>query len=229
MKGQGKKYKTNREKVDPNKKYALEEALAILDGFAKAKFDETVDIAVKLGIDAKQTDQTVRGSCGLPHGIGKKVRVAVFAKGDKVAEATQAGADVVGGDDLAEKIQGGFMDFDKIIATPDMMGVVGKLGKVLGPRGLMPNPKLGTVTMDVTKAVAEQKAGKVEFRIDKASIVHAPVGKRSFGAQKLKDNILALIDSINKAKPSASKGTYILGLAVSSTMSPGLRVDVSSL
>lgn len=223
----GKRYKADKEKVDAQRKYNLDEALRILDGFQKAKFDETVDVAIRLGIDPKQTDQMVRGACSLPHGIGKKVRVIVFAKGDKAKEAMDAGADVVGADDLAEKIQGGWLEFDKAVATPDMMGVVGKLGKVLGPRGLMPNPKLGTVTMDIAKAVSEQKAGKVEFRIEKAGIVHAPVGKRSFGVQKLKDNIMALVEAINKAKPSAAKGTYIKSMAVSATISPGLRIDVT--
>jgi large subunit ribosomal protein L1 len=212
----GKRYGSDSKKVDPNKKVNLDEALKTLDGFGKAKFDETVDVAIRLGIDAKQTDQSVRGAVALPHGIGKKVRVAVFAKGEKA-------------EDLAEKIQGGFMDFDKIIATPDTMGIVGKLGKVLGPRGLMPNPKLGTVTFDVAKAVAEQKAGKVEFRVDKAAIIHAPVGKRSFGPAKLKENIMALVEAVNKAKPAAAKGTYIRSMAISSTMSPGIRVDASQL
>ncbi len=227
MAGPGKRYKKDSEKVDSQKHVSLDEALAVLDGFGKAKFDETVDIAIRLGIDPKQTDQMVRGAISLPHGIGKKLRVAVFAKGEKVSEAEKAGADVVGGEDLAEKVQGGWMEFDKVIATPDMMGVVGKLGKVLGPRGLMPNPKLGTVTFDVAKAVAEQKAGKVEFRVDKAAIIHAPVGKRSFGPAKLKDNIIALIDAINKAKPAAAKGTYLRSLALSATMSPGIRLDAS--
>lgn len=221
----GKRYKVDQEKVDSQNKVGLDEALTTLEGFGKAKFDETVDVAIRLGIDAKQTDQMVRGAVVLPHGLGKKVKVLVFAKGDKAKEATDAGADMVGAEELAEKIQGGWFDFDKVIATPDMMGVVGRLGKVLGPRGLMPNPKLGTVTMDVAKAVSEQKAGKVQFRIEKGAIVHAPVGKRSFGAQKLKENILTLIDAIKKAKPAASKGTYIKSMAVSSTMSPGVRVD----
>lgn len=222
----GKKYRTDAKKIDPEKKYPLTEALSLIDSFAKAKFDETVDVAIRLGIDPKQTDQMVRGACTLPNGLGKKVRVAVFAKGDKVKEAEDAGADVVGGDDLAEKIQGGWLDFDATIATPDMMGVVGRLGKVLGPRGLMPNPKLGTVTMDVAKAVKEAKAGKVEFRTEKAAIIHAPVGKRSFGALKLKENIEALIDAIVKARPSTAKGTYLRSISVSATMTPGLRVDV---
>jgi large subunit ribosomal protein L1 len=223
----GKRYEADRTKVDPQKRVSLDEALATLEKFGKAKFDETVDIAIRLGIDPKQTDQAVRGAVSLPHGIGKKVRVAVFAKGEKAKEAEAAGAETVGGDDLAEKVQGGWLDFDKAIATPDMMGVVGKLGKVLGPRGLMPNPKLGTVTFDVAKAVAEQKAGKVEFRIEKAAIIHAPVGKRSFGAAKLKDNILALLEAVNKAKPAAAKGTYLRSIALSSTMSPGIRIDAS--
>ncbi|MFA5811830.1 MAG: 50S ribosomal protein L1 [bacterium] len=223
----GKRYKKDFEKTDPQERVSLDKALATLEGFGKTKFDETVDIAIRLGIDPKQTDQGVRGAVSLPHGIGKKVRVAVFAKGEKLAEAEKAGADVFGGDDLAERVQGGWMEFDKVIATPDMMGTVGKLGKVLGPRGLMPNPKLGTVTFDVAKAVAEQKAGKVEFRIDKAAIVHAPVGKRSFGSAKLKDNILALIEAVNKAKPAAAKGTYIRSVALSATMSPGIRLDAS--
>jgi len=223
----GKRYKKDREKVNSEKHVSLDEALTILESFGKAKFDETVDIAIRLGIDAKQTDQTVRGAVSLPNGIGKKVRVAVFAKGEKAKEAEDAGAEVVRADDLAEKVQGGWMEFDKVIATPDMMGVVGKLGKVLGPRGLMPNPKLGTVTFDITKAVTEQKAGKVEFRIEKAAIVHAPVGKRSFGAAKLKDNILALIDAVNKAKPAAAKGTYLRSMALSATMTPGIRLDTT--
>ena len=229
MTTQGKRYKADRSKVDPQQKYGIDAALALLDSFGKAKFDEAVDVAIRLGIDPKQTDQGVRGAIVLPHGIGKKLRVLVFAKGDKAKEAEEAGADSVGGEDLVEKINGGWFEFDKVIATPDMMGVVGRMGKVLGPRGLMPNPKLGTVTMDVKKAVAEQKAGKVEFRIDKAAIVHAPIGRRSFGAAKLKDNLLALIEAVNKAKPAAAKGTYIKSMAISSTMSPGIRLDVTNL
>lgn len=223
----GKRYRKDSEKVDPKKRVSLDEALTTLESFGKAKFDETIDIAIRLGIDPKQTDQAVRGAISLPHGIGKKLRVAVIAKGEKVGEAEKAGADVVGGEDIAEKIQGGWMEFDKLIATPDMMGVVGRLGKVLGPKGLMPNPKLGTVTFEIAKAVAEQKAGKVEFRIDKASIIHAPVGKRSFGAAKLKENILALIEAVNKARPAAAKGIYIRSIAISATMSPGIRLDAS--
>lgn len=224
----GKRINADLKKVDPQKKYSLDDALKVLESFAKAKFDETVDVAIRLGTDPKQTDQMVRGAVSLPHGIGKKVRVAVFAKGEKIKEALDAGADVAGSEDLVAKVEGGWLDFDKAVATPDMMGLVGKLGKVLGPRGLMPNPKLGTVTFDVTKAVNEQKAGKVEFRIEKASIIHAPVGKRSFGVSKLRDNIIALIDAVNKARPAAAKGTYIRGLAISATMTPGLRIDVSN-
>ena len=225
----GKKYKASREKVDRLKRYPLDEGLGLVKEMATAKFDETVDMALNLGVNPKYSDQMVRGAVVLPHGIGKSVRVAVFAKGDKAKEAEDAGADIVGAEELAEKIQGGWMDFDKVVATPDMMSVVGRLGKVLGPRGLMPNPKLGTVTMDVSKAVSEQKAGKVQFRIEKAAIIHAPVGKRSFGKQKLKENTLALIDAINKAKPAAAKGTYLKALAISATMTPGIRVDVAKL
>jgi len=223
----GKKYQKSREKVDTEKKYDLDEALKLLETFEKAKFDEMVDISVRLGIDTKQGDQTVRSSCSLPHGIGKKVRVAVFAKPDKQREAEEAGADIVGADDLLDKIQGGWMEFDSVIATPDMMGVVGKLGKVLGPRGLMPNPKLGTVTFEVANAVKETKAGKVEFRAEKGGIVHVPVGKRSFGVNKLKENIEKLLGAINKVKPPASKGTYIKTMSLSGTMTPGISIDVS--
>lgn len=223
----GKRYGVDRDKVDPQRKYLLDEALSVLEGFSKAKFDETVDVALRLGIDPKQTDQGVRGAVSLPHGIGKKVRVIVFAKGEKVKEAQDAGADAAGAEDLVAKVEGGWLDFDKAVATPDIMGMVGKLGKVLGPRGLMPNPKLGTVTFDVAKAVAEQKAGKVEFRIEKAGIVHAPVGKRSFGAGKLKANILALVEAVNKAKPPSAKGTYIKSVAISATMTPGIRLDAT--
>lgn len=223
----GKRYNKNVEKVDRDKRYSLDDALKMLDAFEKAKFDEMVDIAIRLGVDPKQTDQQVRGACTLPHGIGKTVRVIVFAKGEKQREATEAGADAVGAEDLAEKVNGGWLDFDATIATPDMMGVVGKLGKVLGPRGLMPNPKLGTVTFDIAKAVTEVKAGKVEFRTDKAGVIHAPVGKRSFGVSKLKDNITSLLDVIVKARPASVKGNFIRSMAISSTMSPGIRLDVT--
>jgi len=221
----GKKYKNAATKVDPDKKYTLDEAVKILEGLKSAKFDETVEVAIRLGIDAKQTDQLVRGAVPLPHGLGKDVRVVAFAKGGKEKEAKDAGADYVGSDDLIEKIQGGWVDFDKVVATPDMMVAVSKLGKVLGPRGLMPNPKVGTVSMDIAKAVRDLKAGKVEFRNEKAGIVHAPVGKLSFGAEKIKDNILSLIEGVVKAKPSSSKGNYLRGLAISATMSPGIRID----
>lgn len=223
----GKRYKMSLEKIEPEKRYSVEEAFNLLDSLAKTKFDETVDVAIMLGIDPKKSDQMVRASISLPHGLGKPVRVLVFAKGEKVKEAEDAGADYVGADDLIEKIQGGWLDFDKTIATPDMMGQVSKLGKVLGPRGLMPNPKLGTVSFDVGKMVREQKAGKVEFKVEKGAIVHAPIGKRSFGPVKLKDNFLTLVGAVQKVKPAAAKGTYIRSISVSSTMSPGIRVDTS--
>lgn len=228
MPKRGKKYRSDLPNIESQKRYPLDEALSVLETLKKAKFDETVEVAIRLGIDPKQTDQMVRGACTLPNGLGKKIRVAVFAKGEKAKEAEDAGADVVGAEDLGEKIQGGWLEFDAAIATPDMMSVVGRLGKVLGPRGLMPNPKLGTVTNDVTKAVTEAKAGKVEFRIEKAAIIHAPVGKRSFGAQKLKENITALMDAIVKAKPAAAKGTYIRSMSLAATMTPGIRVDTSA-
>lgn len=213
--------------VDREKKYQLNEAVQVLSKLENAKFDETVDIAICLGVDPKQGDQNVRGAIGLPHGIGKTLKVAAFAKGEKADEAKKAGADFVGGDDLVEKVQGGFLDFDKVVATPDMMGQVGKLGKVLGPKGLMPNPKLGTVTMDVARAVKELKAGKVEFRIDKAGIVHAVVGKKSFSPAKLKDNIQTLVEAVVKAKPASSKGNYLRSITISSTMGPGIKVDTT--
>jgi large subunit ribosomal protein L1 len=194
-----------------------------------AKFDESVDLTFRLGVDPKHADQMVRGAVVLPHGIGKTVRVAVFAKGEKEREAREAGADVIGAEDLVERVQGGWMDFDTAIATPDLMGQVGRLGKVLGPRGLMPNPKLGTVTFDVSRAVREAKAGKIEFRVDKAGNIHTPVGKRSFNEQQLRDNAMALIEAIVRAKPSASKGTYLRSLTVSSTMSPGVPVDALAI
>lgn len=225
----GKKYKNVATKVDPEKKYPLDQAVQLLTELKTAKFDETVVIAVRLGIDPKQTDQMVRGAVSLPHGLGKTVKILVFAKGEKAKEATAAGADFVGADDMIEKVLGGWMDFDNVVATPDMMGAVSKLGKLLGPRGLMPNPKVGTVSFDVAKAVGELKAGKVEFRNEKGAIVHAPVGKLSFGPEKLKDNIRAVLDGIQKGKPNSSKGTYLKGLAISATMSPGIRVDPSSV
>jgi large subunit ribosomal protein L1 len=221
----GKKHLEARKKVDPTRKYSLDEALALVLDAAHVKFDESVDVAMRLGVDPRHADQMIRGAVVLPHGTGKSVRVAVFAKGDKEKEALDAGADFVGGEDLAEKIQGGWLDFDKVVATPDMMGIAGKLGRILGPRGMMPNPKLGTVTADVGKAIREMKAGRVEFRVDKAGIVHCSVGKVSFGKEKLMDNVKSLLDLIVRMKPSASKGTYIKGFALSSTMGPGVRID----
>ncbi|HKY62386.1 MAG TPA: 50S ribosomal protein L1 [bacterium] len=221
----GKKYKNAAKNVDPDKKYTLDEAVKMLESMKSAKFDETVEVALRLGIDAKQTDQLVRGAVALPHGLGKAVKVLAFAKGGKEKEAQEAGADFVGADDLIEKVQGGWMDFDKVVATPDMMVAVSKLGKVLGPRGLMPNPKVGTVSFDIGKAVKDLKAGKVEFRNEKAGIVHAPIGKLSFGAEKIKENMLSLIEGVVKAKPSSSKGTFLRGVAISATMSPGIRID----
>jgi large subunit ribosomal protein L1 len=222
---------TKREKAaraifDEEKPYPVEEALEIVKKLPAAKFDESVDMSLRLGVDPKHADQMVRGAIVLPHGIGKTVRVAVFAKGEKEREAREAGADVVGAEDLVERIQGGWMEFDSTVATPDLMGQVGKLGKVLGPRGLMPNPKLGTVTFDVGRAVREVKAGKVEFRVDKAGNIHVPVGKKSFAADHLVANALALLEAIVRAKPSASKGQYLRSITVSSTMGPGILVDV---
>ena len=218
-----------REKLDNNKVWSLEEAVTFLKKNATAKFDETIELAVNLGIDTKQSDQNVRGMVVLPHGTGKSIRVAVFAKGPKADEAKAAGADIVGDDDLAEKIQKGELDFERCIATPDMMGVVGRLGQVLGPKGLMPNPKLGTVTMDVTAAVKAAKGGAVEYRAQKEGIVHVGVGKASFDDAKIVENIRALMDAVLKAKPSSSKGTYLKKAALSSTMGPGLRLDISTL
>jgi large subunit ribosomal protein L1 len=224
-----KRYDAAAAKVDADKPYTVEEAMATLKAMPAAKFDESVDLSFRLGVDPKHADQMVRGAVVLPHGIGKSVRVAVFAKGEKEREAREAGADVVGAEDLVERVQGGFMDFDTTIATPDLMGQVGRLGKVLGPRGLMPNPKLGTVTFDVGRAVREAKAGKVEFRVDKAGNIHVPVGKRSFSADKLTANAMALIEAIVRAKPAAAKGTYLRTLTVSSTMSPGVKIDAQGV
>jgi large subunit ribosomal protein L1 len=225
----GKKYKAAAAKVDAARRYKLDEAMAMVKSIATKKFDETVDVAINLGVDPKHADQVVRGAVVLPHGMGKAVRLAVFAKGDKAKEAQDAGADLVGAEDLAEKIQGGFMDFDKLIATPDMMGVVGRLGKILGPRGLMPNPKVGTVTMDIARAVKEQKAGKVEFRVEKAGIVHVPFGKASFDPEKLKANFTAIMETIYKAKPQTAKGVYVKNVTVSTTMGPGIKLDLAEL
>jgi large subunit ribosomal protein L1 len=224
-----KKQQEAKGKVDRARNYSLKEGLDLVKGTSFAKFDETVDLAVRLGVDPRHADQMVRGAVVLPNGLGKDVRVLVFAKGEKEKEARDAGADHVGAEDLVTKIQGGWYDFDTAIATPDMMGVVGKIGKLLGPRGLMPNPKVGTVTFDVGRAVKEAKSGKVEFRVEKAGIIHAPVGKVSFDAEKLQENILAIVDALMKAKPSAAKGTYLKKISLSSTMGPGVRVDISDI
>jgi large subunit ribosomal protein L1 len=220
-----KRLKATETLIDRTKTYSVEEAMEIVKKAPAAKFDESVDLSLRLGVDPKHADQMVRGAIVLPHGIGKTVRVAVFAKGEKEREAREAGADVVGAEDLVEKIQGGFMDFDSTIATPDLMGQVGRLGKVLGPRGLMPNPKMGTVTFDVARAVREVKAGKVEFRVDKAGNVHVQVGRKSFPQESLVANAMALLEAIVKAKPAASKGVYLRSLTLSTTMGPGIPVD----
>jgi large subunit ribosomal protein L1 len=225
MKTRGKKHTEAAGKVDRGKRYSLDEACSLVKASGFAKFDETVDLAVRLGVNPKHADQMVRGALVLPHGVGKSVRVLVFARGEKVAEAEQAGADFVGGEDLVAKVTGGWLDFDTVVATPDMMGQVGKLGRVLGPRGLMPNPKVGTVTFDVKKAVTEAKAGKVEFRVEKAGIVHVPVGKKSFDPTKLQDNVKALMAALVKAKPSTAKGLYLRSITLSSTMGPGIKID----
>jgi large subunit ribosomal protein L1 len=229
MNRRGKKYLEARGKVDRRKLYDLDAGIQLLKGTAVAKFDESVDMAIRLGVNPKHADQMVRGTVALPHGVGKTVRVLVFAKGEKEREAKEAGADFVGAEDLAEKITGGWTDFDKAIATPDMMGTVGKLGKILGPRGLMPNPKVGTVTFDVGRAVKELKAGRVEFKVEKTGIVHTSVGKISFDSEKLKENVLALMDVITRAKPASSKGTYLKSIAISTTMGPGIKLDSNSL
>jgi large subunit ribosomal protein L1 len=225
MSERGKSFTEARQKIEPGKRYALREAVDMVISTARAKFDETVDTAIRLGVNPQHADQMVRGSVVLPNGLGKAVKVLVFAKGEKEKEALDAGADVVGSDDIIEKIKSGWLDFDRVIATPDMMGSVGKLGKILGPRGLMPNPKVGTVTFDVGKAVNELKAGKVEFRVEKAGIVHSPVGKVSFGTDKLLENITAVIEAIIKLKPASSKGTYLKSISISTTLGPGIKVD----
>lgn len=226
MAQQGKRFRAALALVDRSQRYALDEAIRLAVDTAKAKFDETIEVAVRLGVDPRQADQNVRGTVVLPHGTGKSVRVLVFAKGDKEREARDAGADYVGGEELLKKISTeNWLDFDKTIATPDMMGLVGRIGKLLGPRGLMPNPKVGTVTFDVGKAVAELKAGKVEYRVEKAGIVHVPIGKASFGAEKLLENARALLTSLIRAKPAAAKGNYLMSVAVAATMGPGVRID----
>ena len=221
----GKRFINASKKIDAQKKHLVDETFKLVVESATAKFDETINVAVRLGVDPKQGDQQVRGAIALPHGLGKAVRVVVFAKGPKEAEAKNAGADYVGSDDLVQKINDGWLDFDKAIATPDMMGTVSKVAKILGPRGLMPNPKVGTVTMNVGDAVTAEKKGKLDFRIDKAGIVHAGIGKKSMGAGKLKDNFDSLMAAVIKAKPGASKGTYLKSITVSATMGPGIKVD----
>jgi large subunit ribosomal protein L1 len=221
----GKRIIAAKAKVEPAKRYTLKEATEMVVSMVGVKFDETVDAAVRLGVNPAHADQMVRGSVVLPNGLGKSVRVLVFAKGEKEKEALEAGADLVGNDEIIEKIKGGWLEFDSVIATPDMMGAVGKIGKILGPRGLMPNPKVGTVTFEVGNAVKEVKAGKVEFRVEKAGIVHSPVGKVSFGAEKLSENVQALLETIIKLKPASSKGIYIKSISISSTMGAGVRID----
>jgi large subunit ribosomal protein L1 len=223
----GKKHEAAKKKVDRTKRYQLGEALKLVKELAYAGFEESVEVAVRLGVDARKSDQQIRGSVVLPHGTGRKVRVLVFAKGDKEVEAREAGADFVGGDDMVEKVQGGWLDFDKAVATPDMMGQVGKLGRVLGPRGLMPNPKVGTVTFEVAHAVKEIKAGKVEYRTDKGGIIHAAVGRRSFEDTQLEENIRTFMETLIKAKPAASKGHYLKSVTLSSTIGPGVKLDTT--
>jgi len=225
MTKRGKRWLEAKKAIEPGKRYPLKEAVGLVVATARAKFDETIDTAIRLGVNPAHADQMVRGSVVLPNGLGKSVRILVFAKGEKEKEALDVGADIVGGEEIAEKIKGGWLEFDRVIATPDIMGTVGKLGKILGPRGLMPNPKVGTVTFDVAKAVQELKAGKVEFRTEKAGIVHTPVGKVSFGPEKLVENIMAVMETIIKLKPAASKGTYLKSISLSSTMGPGVKVD----
>ncbi|QGP91850.1 50S ribosomal protein L1 [Neomoorella glycerini] len=221
----GKRYREVSKLIDRQQLYEPGEAIALARKTASAKFDETIEVAVKLGVDPRHADQQVRGTVVLPNGTGKTRRVLVFAKGEKTREAEEAGADFVGAEDLVEKIQGGWLDFDVAIATPDMMGMVGKLGRILGPRGLMPNPKAGTVTMDLDRAIKEVKAGKIEFRVDKTAIVHAPIGKASFAEDKLKENFQALIEALVRAKPAAAKGQYLKSISISSTMGPGIKVN----
>lgn len=225
----GKRIQAAREGIDRNKLYPLSEAIGLLKERAKTKFDESVEVAINLGVDPRHADQMVRGVCVLPNGTGKNVRVAVFARGDKAEEAKAAGADIVGAEELVQEVQGGNINFDTVIATPDMMPLVGRLGKVLGPRGMMPNPKVGTVTPDVSKAINDAKGGAVQFRVEKAGIVHAGVGKVSFSEDKISENIKALVDAVSKAKPSGAKGTYMKRVAVSSTMGPGVKIDLASV
>ena len=225
----GKRTTEARAAIEREKNYTPAEAAALVKQWANAKFDETIEAAINLGVDPRHADQMVRGAIVLPHGTGKSIRVAVFARGETEKEAKEAGADIVGAEDLAQKIQDGWLDFDAAVATPDMMGVVGRLGRVLGPRGLMPNPKVGTVTFDVAKAVSEMKAGRVEFRVEKAGIIHAPIGKASFTAEQLENNLTALVEHLIRVRPAAAKGNYLKRVTVSSTMGPGIRVDASGI
>ena len=226
----GKKYRANKEKLDTTKRYTIAEACDLVTKMSPAKFDETVDCAARLGVNPRHADQMIRSSVSLPHGTGKSIRVIVFAKGVRATEAQEAGADFVGAEDLVSKIQDdGWLDFDSAIATPDMMGLVGRLGRILGPRNLMPNPKVGTVTMDVGKAVSELKAGRIEFRTEKTGIIHAPIGKVSFGADKLRENLTTLLETLNRLKPSTAKGKYWRSLTIASTMGPGLKIDTGDI
>jgi large subunit ribosomal protein L1 len=225
----GKKFEKARSAVDPQKRYTIDEAVKLVTELSYVKFDATIDVAARLGVNPKHADQMIRSSCALPHGTGKTVRVVVFAKGERAVEATSAGADLVGAEDLVEKIQGGWLEFDSAIATPDMMGLVGRLGRVLGPRNLMPNPKVGTVTMDVGKAVRELKAGRIEFRTEKTGIVHAPLGKVSFGADKIKGNLVTLLEQLQRLKPQTAKGKYWKSVTLAATMGPGIRIDTNEV
>jgi len=227
MPKRGKKYQESKSSVDTQKRYEFAEAVESAIKSSYAKFDETIDMAVRLGVDPRHADQMVRGTVVLPNGLGKEIKVLVFAKGEKETEAREAGADFVGSDDLVEKIQGGWFGFDRVVATPDMMGAVGKIGKILGPRGLMPNAKTGTVTFDLARAIQELKAGKIDFRVEKAGIVHAPMGKVSFGVEKIIQNMTAFLETIMRLKPSSSKGTYLKAIAISTTMGPGIKIDTA--
>jgi len=229
MPKRGKKYIESRKKTDTDNKNEFNEAVKLIVDSSFAKFDETVDVAVRLGVDPRHADQMVRGTVVLPNGLGKEVKVLVFAKGEKEKEATDAGADFVGNEDLIEKIKGGWFGFDKAVATPDIMGTVGKIGRVLGPRGLMPNAKTGTVTFDIARAVKELKAGKIDFRVEKAGIIHAPMGKVSFGAEKITENVAAFLETVIRLKPASSKGTYLKGISISTTMGPGIKIDTSTV
>mgnify|MGYP001370627439 FL=1 len=229
MSGMGKSFRKVLDKVDRNQRYQLEDSLKLVKETARAKFDETVDMAIRLGVDPRQADQNIRGTVALPHGMGKTVRVLAFAKGEKEREAQEAGADFIGSDELIKKISEGWLDFDKAVATPDMMAAVGRIGKILGPRGLMPNPKTGTVSLDIGKAVREIEAGKLEFRVDKAGIVHVPVGRASFSAEHLIDNARMVLLTILRAKPASAKGNYVKGVTIATTMGPGIKIDLAQI